>query len=336
VRRALTLLVVLAAACSGSKAPAATPSQRVVYRDVDPTGSVSTTTVDLLPPYRARLVTRGADGSLSGFAWDEGSLYSIGASGTARTSAVAPGFAGPVSGLAVSLPVALRQHLLQRMGTSRVLGRDCVQWLSAEPLGSAPFAPATALDRTTSCVDDDGLVLQETWRAGGSLVRTRTAVEVGKGPSLEGAALLPDAPTPLPSNGAYVVRDASPADLVSAMQVPAPTAPAGFTADRSVAVLDVDPQGTGFTREAAVFTWRRGTQLAVLRLERDLSGHSKATVRGARVDLGVLGTGRLEPVYPGLRVVVDGPRGLRATATAALPEAELLAWVRTLRLQQGP
>lgn len=336
MRRAVTLLLVLTAACSGSDAPTGPPSQRVVYRDVDSTGSTSTTTVDVLPPYRARLVTRAADGTVTGFAWDEGSLYSIGPTGTARTAAVSPGFAGPLSGLGVALPVALRQHLVQRLGTSRLLGRECTQWVSAEPLDGFPFARATSRDRTTSCVDGDGRVLLETWRSGGALLRTRTATEVGPGPSLAGSALLPGTPTPLPSTSAYVVRAAPPAELVGLMEVPPPSGPAGFTADRSAAVLDLGPDGKRFTREAAVLTWRRGAELAVLRLERDLSGTSKGTVRGERVDLGVLGTGRLEPVYPGLRVVVEGPRGLRATATAALPETELLAWVRTLHLQQGP
>jgi hypothetical protein len=196
VRRALPLLLLLVAACSGSEPREGAPSQRVVYRDVDSAGAVSTTTVDVLPPYRARLVTRAADGSVSGFAWDEGSLYSIGAAGVARTAAVSPGFAGPLSGLAVSLPVALRQHVVQRLGSSQVLGRDCTQWLSREPLDAFPFAPATSRDRTTTCVDADGRVLQESWRAGGALVRTRTATEVGPGPSLVGADLLPGTPCP--------------------------------------------------------------------------------------------------------------------------------------------
>jgi hypothetical protein len=335
VRRVLPLLL-LVAACSAQSHPG-TPSRRVVYRVVDDAGQVTTTTVDVSPPYRARTVTRDAKGTVTGgFAWDQRGLYSIGPTTTAQTAAVAPGLPGPYSGLAVSLTVAERQHLLARAGTGTVLGRPCVQWVSADPLDGAPFAPATGQERTTSCVSADGTLLSETWYVGGRLVRTRTATEVGRGPSLDGPALYDHTPDPLPTAGtAFVVRDAPRTELVRLMQVPAPPDPPGFSPDVSVAVLDRDAGGTGFSREASVLTWRRGTDLLVLRLERDLSGSSKGTVRGVPLDLGVLGAGHLEPVLAGLRVVVDGPTGLRAIVTADLPEDELLAWVRTLRFRPG-
>jgi len=332
VRRVVALLVLLAAACSGTDETPRPPSDRVVYRDIASDGAVSTTTVDVSPPYRARVVTVAADGTSSGFAWDEGALYSIGAAGATRTAAVAPGFPGPYSALQVSLPVAEQQHLVQRLSTSQVLGRACTQWLSREPLDSAPFALATQQDRTTSCVDAQGHVLAERWEAAGAVVRTRVATEVGPGPSLTGAGLLPGSPAPLASGAGSVVREAPRDELARLLQVPVPAGPPGFSSDRSAAVVEAGAGGTGLAREAAVLTWRRGTELAVLRLERDLSGTSKGTVRGAAVDLGALGAGRLEPVLPGLRVVVDRPGGLRVTATAALPEAALLAWVRGLQL----
>lgn len=336
MRRALPLLILLTA-CS-SQHDERTASQRVVYRVVDGGGLVSTTTVDLAPPYRARTVTRDARGVVTGgFAWDQKGLYTITTTGTAQTSAVAPGFPGPFSGLAVSLPVAAAQHLVARAGTSTVLGRTCTRWLSAEPLDGAPFAPATRADRTTSCVGSDGLVLSETWHAAGRLVRTRTATSVGGGPSLDGSALYGGTPTPLPaSGGGLVVREAPRAELLRLMEVPAPPDPAGFRPDAAAAVLERDTAGSGFTREASVLTWRRDDDLVVLRVERDLSGSSKGTVRGATVDLGLLGTGHLEPVLPGLRVVVDGPNGLRAIVTADLPQDELLTWVRLLRFRPGP
>ncbi len=305
---------------------------------VDETGRVSTTTVDVSPPYRARSLNRDGSGAVTGgFAWDERGLYSITSAGTAQTASIAPGFPGPYSGLAVALPVAERQHLVRRGGSSSVLGLDCEQWLSAEPLDGAPFAPVSPDARTTSCVDAEGRLLAETWYVGGKLVRTRTATGVGPGPSLAGAALYEGPPTPLPSSGTgFVVRDSPRAQLLRLLQVPVPSDPTGFRPDASVAVLDLDAAATGFTREAGVLTWLRGVDVVVLRLERDLSGSSRGTVRGAPVDLGVLGTGHLEPVLAGLRVVIDGPTGLRALVTADLPEDELLAWARTLRFRPSP
>jgi hypothetical protein len=337
VRRALPLLLAVAA-CSGSSHSPSPPSQRIVYRVVDDAGVQSTTTIDVSPPYRARSVSRDANGAVTGgFAWDARGLYTITPTGTEQTVAVAPGFPGPFSGLAVALPVAERQHLVSRLGTSAVLGRSCVTWLSREPLDGAPLAPATRTDRTSTCVDAEGRLLFETWYVGGRLVRTRTATRVGSGPSIAGDALFPQTPTLLPSTGTgFVVRDSPRAELLRLLEVPAPSDPAGFRPDASVAVLDLDAAATGFTREAAVLTWLRRDELVSLRFERDLSGSSKGTVRGAPVDLGVLGTGHVEPVLAGLRVVVDGSTGLRAIVTADLPEDELLTWVRTLRFRPGP
>ena len=334
MRRALPLLLVVAA-CTSHDRPA-TPSQRVVYRVVDGSGAVTTSTVDVSPPYRARSVTRDANGTVTGgFAWDKRGLYTITQTGSTQTAAVVPGFPGPYSGLAVALPVAASQRLVRSAGRASVLDRPCTRWLSAEPLDGAPFAPATTQDRVTSCVTPDGILLSETWYAGGRLIRTRTATSAGPGPTLDGSALYGGTPTPLPSGAtASTVTDASRAELVRLMQVPAPHDPAGFAPDASVAVVDRD--AAGLSREGFVLTWRRGTQLVVLRVERDLSGSSKGTVRGAPVDLGVLGTGHLEPVLAGLRLVVDGPTGLRAIVTADLPAAELLSWVRTLRFRPGP
>ncbi|HUR51944.1 MAG TPA: hypothetical protein VMZ11_07465 [Mycobacteriales bacterium] len=335
MRRALLLLlpVVLLASCSGGD-ERRTPSQRVVYREVDAAGAVSTTTVDLAPPYRARVLTRGPGGRTSGFAWDDRGLYTLGPSSAAQSAAVAPGFAGPYSGLAVSLPVAERQHLVARGGSGQVLDRPCTEWLSAEPLDGAPFAPATANDRTTSCVDPSGLLLSDSWYVGNKLVRTRTVTSIGTGPTLDGTALYAATPAPLPtSDTASLVRRAPRGDIFRSMQVPLPGDPPGFRPDASVALLDRSADATAFTREAAVLTWRRGDHLVVLRVERDLSGTSRATVRGAPVALGTLGSGHLEPVLAGLRIVVDGPRRLRLVATGDLPEAELLSWARTLRLE---
>jgi hypothetical protein len=327
-------VLLLAGACSGQGAPAPS-SHRVVYRVVDDAGATSTTTVDVAPPYRARTVTRSAGGTTTGFAWDARGLYTITDSGAVQTSEVAPGAPGPYSGLAVSLPLAEQQHLVTRAGASTVLGHACTTWVSREPLDGAPFAPATRTDHTSTCVDAAGVLLSDDWYVGGRSVRTRTATFVGDGPSLVGDGLFGGRPTPLPSKGtAFVIQDAEPGELARLMQVPLPAAPPGFHPDASVVVLDRSEGG--FSREAFVLTWLRGTSLVTLRVERDLSGTSKGSVRGAAVDVGLLGAGHLEPQLNGLRLVVDGPAGLRFIATADLAPAELLRWVRSLRFRAGP
>ncbi|MCW2501040.1 MAG: hypothetical protein JWN87_2716, partial [Frankiales bacterium] len=212
------------------------------------------------------------------------------------------------------------------------LGRPCTRWLSAQPLDGARFAPPSAADRTESCVDAAGRLLTDRWFVGGRLVRTRTAVSVGTGPRLVGGGLFDGGePTPLPTGGSgFVIRRSTTAELSRLLGVAAPAGPAGMRADLATAVLTRG--ASGFAREGAVLTWTDGTHLAVLRLERDLERAAAPALRGEQVALGHLGSGRLEPVLAGLRVTAAGPRGLRLTATADLPEAALLGWLRSVRL----
>lgn len=342
MRRFLLALVVLlaASACGHSASPAG--SQRIVYLVVDTAGSSPLTTTavtDVASPYRGRTVTHQGSsihGPLGGgFVWDERGVYTIKPDGsTTQNEYIAPGFPGPFSRLDLALPVALRQHLVASLGPGMVGKRSCTRWVSQLPLDGAPLSPATGGDRTESCVDPAGQLLSETWQVGGKVVRTRTAQSLGPGPSLVGKALfLGRQPTSLPTQrSAFVVHRSSAKELTTLMQVPAPKGPPGLTADQAVAVLDVDSSRQGFAREAAVLTWVGPSQLAVLRIERDLEQVGAVAPRGAPVDVGTLGSGRLEPVLAGLRVTVDGPRGLRLIATADLPESILLAWLRSLSL----
>ena len=321
--------------------PPVVASARTVVEVVDLTGDRprSTTVVtDLAAPYRARVLTyEGASEqgrSLGGSAWDETGVYTLGPDGSAaQTEYLAAGFAGPANHLLLALPVAERQLLVTRLGAGQSRGRPCQRWLSLLPLDGAPFTAATGADRTESCVDRAGQVLSELWTVAGKAIRTRTLTAVRPGPDLAGLGLFDQRrPVALPTSGsAYVVTVSSAEKLAALLQIPVPTGPDGLTADRSVAVLDVDAQRQGFSREAAVLTWTGPAQLVVLRIERDLTGSGGRTVRGDPVDLGGLGTGRLEPVLAGLRITVPGPRGLRLVATADLPEPALLAWLRTLR-----
>lgn len=322
-----------------SAAAAADRSSRIVYQVVDLTGPTpirSTMTVEVQPPYLARSVSAAGPSSLGGFAWDENGVYTVGPDGAVQQSEfVPPGFPGPASHLELALPVAARQQLVTRLGVGSLLGQPCTRWLSEQPLDGARFTPATAQDRTESCVDEAGRVLSERWLVGGALVRTRTATSIGNGPSLADNGLFHGRP-PAPlteGKSSYVVRRSTAVELSRLLGVPQPPGPAGLSAGLAAAVLEVDSSGQGFTREGAVFTWSQGAVLAVLRVDRDLRPARPAQARGERVGLGALGTGQLEPVLAGLRVSAVGPRGLRLVATANLAEPDLLRWLRTVRLQ---
>jgi hypothetical protein len=330
------------AACSSSDgAPAPGPSSlRVVYRVEDSAQQpvrVTTVVVDSTPPYRGRSRTLGGPppGStdLGGVAWDEGHQYLLDPGGGVRTiQVVAPGFAGTSTGLGVALPAAQSHGLVRSGGTARVAGRTCTEWVSRGPLDSDPFAPATASDRTTSCVDAEGLLLRETWTLHGRVVRTRTAVSVGRGPPLAGSGLLSGrTPAPAPTSAAAEqVRVVGRTVLLQALAVPEPPAPQGLSPDRDAAVLQLDPDGRPGV-EGGVLTWSDGHRLAVLRLERGLTHRLTAPVTGVVVHLDGARTARLTATAVGLRLTF-GAGSFVVTATADLPESTLLAWAASLPL----
>jgi hypothetical protein len=298
---------------------------------------VTTVVVDNAPPYRGRTRTLAGPPpgttDLGGSAADEGHQYLLDPDGGARTvAAVAPGFAPTASGLAVALPAAVRHGLVRSVGTATVAGRSCTEWLSRDPLDSGPFAAASAADRTTSCVDPDGLLLSDAWTLHGTLVRTRTAVSVGRGPSLAGSGLLGGrTPAPAPTTAAgeqvkVVDRDV----LLRALAVPEPVAPQGLTADLDAAVLQLDQDGTPGV-EGGVLTWTDGRRLAVLRLERGLGRRLTPPSTGVAVRLDAARTARLAATSVGLRLTF-GQGSFVVTVTADLPEADLLGWAAALSL----
>jgi hypothetical protein len=330
VRRLLLVLLLLVAGCSDHPKQGPT-STRLTYDVVDPQGEHTRQVIDMQPPYRARTLTYRGEESLGGFLWDETGTYTVAPDGSiAQSAAIGPGFPGPASHLDVSLPVALRQRLVVRLGPGTSRGKPCTRWRSDGPLDSgARFSPPK-LDPTVSCVDANGVVLDEQWSSDTGFVQARTLVSRTKGPSSLYAGKTPQ---PLPTaSSATIVKASTVAELATLMKIPAPAGPRGLTADLATGVLDLDPRRQGFFREAGVMTWVGDGHLAVLRIERDLQAGGGRTVRGEPVQLGGLGQGRLEPVLAGLKVVVEGPRGLRVIATSDLPEDQLLSWLRSLRL----
>ena len=341
------LTAVLAAACSGSPASttrAAAPSERLVYRVVDSSAGaprVTTVVVDSTPPYLGRSVTlEGAPPggrSLGGAAWDADQEYLLrAAGGAAVVQQVAPGPSGVTTYLPVALDAAERHHLVRRAGTATVAGTACTRWLSKEPLDAAAMAPATAADRTESCVDDRGRLLEDTWTLAGRVVRTRTAVSAGDGPSLTGTGLLQGA-SPQPADESSLrerVQSKPAGTLADAFGIPVPAAPPGFALDRSTAFITLDQNGETRT-EGIAFTYRSGRRVVVLRLEQGLGFRLPAPGGGVAVTLPDGRPARLSVLPTGVRLQLEPRPGRVATVVSALEEQPLLTWVGALRLARA-
>lgn len=318
-----------------------TPSTQVVYRVDDTSQDVTRVTTQVVQRgghYRARLRTLEGPPpgtkDLGGVAWDGRRQYLLRPDGTAESvQDTAPGFTGADSNLDVSLASAAAHGLVRRVGSETVAGTPCTTWLSREPLDTSTWSLPTRADTTTTCVSADGRMLRDAWTLGGRLVRTRTAVSLGDGPSLDGDRLLGDrSPGPLPSTPPLEqVKDAAADVLVKALGIPLPTPPPGFVLDRTAAVLQAD-QVSSAAVEGGVLTFVSGDRLVVLRLERGLSRPLTVPTTGVLVRLRDGRAARIDPGLLGLRAGFAGGHGLIASVTADLPEADLLAWAVTVAL----
>ena len=192
---------------------------------------------------------------------------------------------------------------------------------------------ATATDSTVSCVTEAGLLVQEAWTIDGDVVRRRTLVSTGSGPSLVGDGLFPGpAPSGPPQQaGLETVKDVAVQTLVTALGIPVPAAPLGLPPGRSVAVIQLDPGGAGVAVEGGVLSWGQGDQLVLLRVERGLTRRLAVGTDGAAVTVGGR-EARVQSVAAGVKVRLAGPQGLVATVTSDVPEKDLLAWLGTLSL----
>ncbi len=343
-RGTLLLPVVLCAVagCAGASGDApAGGSTRLVYRIDDlaqEPARVSTEVVDVASPQRARSVVHAGESttgtSLGGVAYSERGQYLLKPDGTsALVQDIAPTFAGPAWHLATALMVAAAHGQATAEGTRTVGTRSCTQWRTYEPLDAGPVRAATATDSATSCVTEAGLLVQEAWTIDGQVVRRRTLVSAGSGPSLAGDGLFPGpAPSGSPQQaGRETVKDVAVQTLVTALGIPTPAAPLGLPVGRSVAVIQLDPGGAGVAVEGGVLSWGQGDRLVLLRVERGLTRRLTVGTDGTAVTVGGR-TVRVQAVAAGVKVRLAGPQGLVATVTADVPERDLLAWLGTLSL----
>ena len=284
--------------------------------------------VEVDRPYRARLRVLAPDGSTSlGFVWTESGLFTLKAEGVQRSQDVAPGRPGPDSYLDVALPEAERQGLVRRDGTGSVLGRECTWWLSRLPLDSVPLELPKGGEEVRSCVADDGLVLSARWTSGGRVTVEREVVALGTGPALTDEVLF-GGPAPTGGLGLTRVRALdAPADPPLALRAVPPT---GWSFDRAVITATVGRVGGPAVADSARAVFELDGRVAVLDETQDLTGPPSPPSTGERVDLGVLGQGRLTVGFDGVSLRFLQPQGVVVTLSGHLTRAELLAWARAL------
>jgi hypothetical protein len=312
------------AAVAGRELPGPGPAAafRVVYRVDDRAGPEARSQTDVVlirRPFEARIEHRGGSPPggplLSGSLMDAGSTSSLAADGSATLhSARAP---GPLLGsfAPTALQDGVRAGVAQSLGDGAVAGEPCAGF-AYRLSGTEPLAPPTERERVEVCVTADGILLSETVRLEGRLVRSAEAVEVDRSPAIPVAAF----------DGRRRTRAGAADDgLVSATEVrdgpPPPdfgvaslTAPAGFRPGRrATEIRRLGPDGP--PRAAYVESFVAGIE--VVTVEQLLLGPGPAWPEdeGLPIDIGPGRSGRVvyRPGWVELRTTAAG-HPLRVTA----------------------
>lgn len=249
----------------------------------------------------------------------------------------------------VLIPAGLRAGLVEREGTAVVAGHPCQVFRTAASLRAGPLPPLTSDKRyTDTCLDANGIVLQERNVDHGRLLSQRRAVSVSTGAgSVAGAPFdLPGAPQPTNSGGgafrALTLSSRPPGGSWALLHPPT-----GFRHVGRYAVIPPQPQaaaasGLGSAPQAGLITemddvFVRGGDVIVVQQGATLNGAEfKPPPNAQSVDAGIVGSGQLQLGASMVTVTAEpygGRRFVRVSAT--LPPDDVVTLARSLVAQPG-
>lgn len=158
-------------------------SYRIVYRLDDPSGRIQPETdrVEVRPPFESRLETAVGippGGAAVSVQIAQRDTLRIGGVDEPLTIARVPGLAPSTIRIAPVLDDAIAAGLLEPREQREVIGRRCQVYRSGSTLGAGPLVPITEGEFADSCIDAQGLLLEETLFVDGEASFRRTAVEV--------------------------------------------------------------------------------------------------------------------------------------------------------------
>ncbi len=309
---------------------------------------VSTERLAVRRPFDARLQTLAGPPPggkvIATNVWTLGRSSSVQGDAEPLVSDQPPQPAGGDIRLAPVLPAALRNELVELRERRQVLGRTCEVLRSGSRLVSADLKGQTGRKNyVDTCVDSDGLVLEEVQTRDSRRDLRRVAVRVNRRATIDDAAFtIAKAGLDVRSGGGSTRRidpaSSPPGDF---WQLDAP--PAGFTLAGRYSVVPpqpenfTDPLREGFRRAGVSDLYVRGVDVVVVDRGGTLRGESPwATESGyPAIDLGAVGRGEivLTPRWAEVRALTGSGRYVRLFGT--LPPDDLAAIARTLRKVPG-
>lgn len=325
------------AAVAGRKLPGSTPATtfRVVYRVDDRAGPQARSQTDVVlmrRPFEARIEHR--DGPppggplLSASLMDARSTSSLAADGTVTLHTDrAP---GPLLGsfAVTALQDGVAAGVAESLGDGSIAAEPCSRF-AYRLSGAEPLAPPTERERVEVCVTADGILLSETVRLEGRVVRSAEAVEVDRSPAIPVGAFdgRPDQRPGVAGDGlvsATEVRDGPPPPDFAVASL---TAPAGFhPGRRATEIRRLGPAGP--PRVAYVASFVAGAEVVTVEQLLLVPGPAWLEGEGLPVDVGPGRSGRIvyRPGWVELRTTAAGHpvRVTAPTGTLALAIARPL------------
>lgn len=224
-----------------------------------------------------------------------------------------------------------------------IAGRDCQVWRLGGPIDVGRTDAPTETDHADVCVDEAGLVLQETWVVDGTTLRRRTAQEVDLSPDLDDDRFeIGGEPTaPRDGGGGFgQVTDESRAPGVTSWELPDP--PDGFEHEGRYAFsppnVEDDTSPVPLPRVGVILdVYLDGPDLLVVENGGVSSGDQAfGTAQGSiSVDLGDLGEGELLVGLWENAVRIDLGEGRFVRVRGTLTVDDLLAVARALEPVDG-
>lgn len=320
---------------------------RIVYRldDLsDDRVEASTDEVWVRPPFDSRLET-SVDGELQGVQISTIDRLRLGSLDEPLVIARVPGLA--VSDVRVA-PLtgddAVGSDLLERREQREVVGRRCQVFRSGTLLGAGPLVPITPAEHADSCIDEEGLLLEEVLYRNGQPTLHRIAREVDLEPRLDPDLFDPGEITLPADGGGGSARPVDPEEPAFGpfWTLPGNEPPDGF--DRVGRLAVIPPQAERFANladpaiiagTADVFV--RDADFVVV-YQGGTFGQVEAfppTPGAAAVDGGALGRGELLPGAVGTELRFSQPGGRFVHVVGSLAPDDLRTIARSLVETEG-
>lgn len=219
---------------------------RIVYRLTDPDGKVETDRLVVRAPFDSRLETAlGEPPGGDTVSVQIGTIdrLAIGGVDVPATVARVPGLAPSSIRLAPIVEAAVEADLLEVREQRMVAGRRCQVHRSGTTLASGPLRPITADEFADSCIDAEGLLLEETLFIDGEAMFRRTAVDVEVDASTDDVDFTTGEPTaPVDQGGGSTLpADPESAPIGPFHVLPVDAVPAGFTLLERFSVIPPQP-----------------------------------------------------------------------------------------------